>query len=229
MKLAWPSSRAHVRACSTSTAHRPLPPGRPRFTTCGGFGNVAPFTRPEKQPMAHLPAARHAQPRGPGPLRDGDDARRAAARAQHPRRVHRRGGGPPRSRRDHAGDDRRTRRGRRAASPTANCSAWCGARRTCSRRWPARAPASPTCCRAWSRPMRRCGAPRPRATRCRSTSCSSPRHIARLLEASGARILVALGPHPVLDIWQKALALRDQIPGLTLLRVAPPGTPEERA
>ncbi|MFT7115622.1 MAG: fatty-acyl-CoA synthase [Rhodoferax sp.] len=29
-------------------------------------------------------------------------------------------------------------------------------------------------------------------------------HIAALLGASGARILVALGPHPVLDIWQKA-------------------------
>ena len=50
-------------------------------------------------------------------------------------------------------------------------------------------------------------------------------HIAGLLKASGARILVALGPHPVLDIWQKALALRDEVPGLTLIRVAPPGTP----
>jgi fatty-acyl-CoA synthase len=54
-----------------------------------------------------------------------------------------------------------------------------------------------------------------------------PDHIAVLLKASGARLLVALGPHPVLDIWQKALALRDQVPGLTLLRVAPPGTPAE--
>ena len=51
--------------------------------------------------------------------------------------------------------------------------------------------------------------------------------IAGLLEASGARILVALGPHPALDIWQKALALRDLLPGLTLLRVAAPGTPLE--
>jgi fatty-acyl-CoA synthase len=51
--------------------------------------------------------------------------------------------------------------------------------------------------------------------------------IAGLLEASGARILVALGPHPALDIWQKALALRDLLPELTLLRVAPPGTPLE--
>src|SRR4029450_10750029 len=32
---------------------------------------------------------------------------------------------------------------------------------------------------------------------------------------------------PVLDIWQKALALRAQVPGLTLLRVAPPGVPLE--
>ncbi len=54
-----------------------------------------------------------------------------------------------------------------------------------------------------------------------------PEHIAELLKASGARILVALGPHPVLDIWRKALALRDQLPGLRLLRVAAPGTPLE--
>ncbi|HVO08861.1 MAG TPA: AMP-binding protein [Burkholderiaceae bacterium] len=54
-----------------------------------------------------------------------------------------------------------------------------------------------------------------------------PDHIAGLLQASGARNLVALGPHPVLDIWQKALALRAQVPGLQLLRVAPPGTPLE--
>ncbi|WP_395699753.1 AMP-binding protein [Aquabacterium sp.] len=54
-----------------------------------------------------------------------------------------------------------------------------------------------------------------------------PEHIAGLLKASGARILVALGPHPVLDIWQKALALREQVPGLVLVRVAAPGTPLE--
>jgi fatty-acyl-CoA synthase len=54
-----------------------------------------------------------------------------------------------------------------------------------------------------------------------------PEPIAELLKASGARILVALGPHPTLDIWQKALALRHQVPGLTLLRVAPPGMPAE--
>jgi hypothetical protein len=54
-----------------------------------------------------------------------------------------------------------------------------------------------------------------------------PPQIAALLEASGARILVALGPHPALDIWQKALALREKDPGLTLVRVSPPGTPIE--
>ena len=54
-----------------------------------------------------------------------------------------------------------------------------------------------------------------------------PEHIAALLSASGARILVALGPHPVLDIWQKALVLRDRVPGLKLLRVALPGLPLE--
>lgn len=53
-------------------------------------------------------------------------------------------------------------------------------------------------------------------------------HIAALLEASGARILVALGPHPVLDIWQKALSLRERVPGLTLIRVAPPTVPAEQ-
>jgi fatty-acyl-CoA synthase len=54
-----------------------------------------------------------------------------------------------------------------------------------------------------------------------------PESIAELIKASGVKILVALGPHPQLDIWEKATALRDQIPDLTLVRVAPPGTPEE--
>ncbi|WP_137699322.1 AMP-binding protein [Marimonas lutisalis] len=51
--------------------------------------------------------------------------------------------------------------------------------------------------------------------------------IAELIKASGAKILVALGPHPQLDIWEKALELREQIPGLILIRVSPPGTPAE--
>lgn len=51
-----------------------------------------------------------------------------------------------------------------------------------------------------------------------------PEAIGELLKASGVKILVALGPHPQLDIWQKALQLRDQIPDLILVRVAPPQT-----
>jgi len=54
-----------------------------------------------------------------------------------------------------------------------------------------------------------------------------PESIAELLKASKAKILVALGPHPQLDIWEKALALRAQIPDLILVRVSPPGTPAE--
>jgi fatty-acyl-CoA synthase len=54
-----------------------------------------------------------------------------------------------------------------------------------------------------------------------------PAHIAELVKSSGAKILVALGPHPQLDIWQKALLVRQQLPGLTLVRVALPGTPTE--
>ncbi len=52
-----------------------------------------------------------------------------------------------------------------------------------------------------------------------------PESIAELLKASGAKILVALGPHPQLDIWEKALDLKEQMPELTLVRVSPPGTP----
>lgn len=51
--------------------------------------------------------------------------------------------------------------------------------------------------------------------------------IAELLKASGTKILVALGPHPHLDIWEKALALREEIPDLVLVRVSPPGTPAQ--
>ena len=52
-----------------------------------------------------------------------------------------------------------------------------------------------------------------------------PEAIRELVEASEAKVLVALGPHPQLDIWEKALELKRQMPGLTLVRVAPPGSP----
>ena len=51
-----------------------------------------------------------------------------------------------------------------------------------------------------------------------------PDHIRGLLEASGASVLVTYGPHPQLDIWEKSLELKREMPGLTLVRVAPPGT-----
>ena len=51
-----------------------------------------------------------------------------------------------------------------------------------------------------------------------------PDHIRGLLEASDARILVTFGPHPQLDIWEKSLELKREMPDLTLVRVAPPGT-----
>ena len=54
-----------------------------------------------------------------------------------------------------------------------------------------------------------------------------PEDIAELLQAADAKILVALGPHPLLDLWEKALELRRLVPGLTLVRVAPPGAPAE--
>jgi fatty-acyl-CoA synthase len=47
-----------------------------------------------------------------------------------------------------------------------------------------------------------------------------PQNIAELIQASGATILVALGPHPQLDIWQKALAVKALMPDLRLVRVS---------
>ena len=46
-----------------------------------------------------------------------------------------------------------------------------------------------------------------------------PQHIAALIQASGASILVALGPNPQLDIWQKAQAVKDLLPKLKLVCV----------
>jgi fatty-acyl-CoA synthase len=45
-------------------------------------------------------------------------------------------------------------------------------------------------------------------------------NIAELIQASGATILVTLGPHPQLDIWQKALAVQALMPDLTIVRVS---------
>ncbi len=50
-------------------------------------------------------------------------------------------------------------------------------------------------------------------------------HVADLIQASGASVLVALGPHPQLDIWEKALQVKALLPQLQLIRVSPPSTP----
>lgn len=47
-----------------------------------------------------------------------------------------------------------------------------------------------------------------------------PDHLVHLLKASGAKILVALGPHPELDVWQKAVEVARRLPGLRLVQVA---------
>ena len=50
-----------------------------------------------------------------------------------------------------------------------------------------------------------------------------PTHLAALLRAADVRVLVALGPHPSLGIWEKASAAREQVPGLELVAVNLPG------
>jgi fatty-acyl-CoA synthase len=46
-----------------------------------------------------------------------------------------------------------------------------------------------------------------------------PAHLTELVRAAGVRVLVALGPHPQLDIWEKATAVRDHVAGLELVAV----------
>jgi fatty-acyl-CoA synthase len=56
----------------------------------------------------------------------------------------------------------------------------------------------------------------------------SPDQIADLLNAAEAKVLVALGPHPVLDIWQKVEAIRGRVPSLkAILQVGGSGDKEE--
>lgn len=47
-----------------------------------------------------------------------------------------------------------------------------------------------------------------------------PQNIAELVRASGAKILVALGPHPQLDIWEKAVAVGKLLPDIKLVQVS---------
>ncbi len=52
-------------------------------------------------------------------------------------------------------------------------------------------------------------------------------HIAELLRAAGAKVLVACGPVPGSDIWQKALQVRSLVPGLVLVKVFGQETQDE--
>lgn len=45
----------------------------------------------------------------------------------------------------------------------------------------------------------------------------SPNHIADLLNSSKAKVLVALGPHPMLDIWEKVESIRKETPNLKVI------------
>jgi fatty-acyl-CoA synthase len=51
-----------------------------------------------------------------------------------------------------------------------------------------------------------------------------PKAIAAIVRAVGSKVLVALGPTPGIDIWEKVEAIRDEIPGVKhILMVTPPG------
>lgn len=54
-------------------------------------------------------------------------------------------------------------------------------------------------------------------------------HIVELLQAARAKVLVALGPDPALQIWAKAEAVAARLPGLVLLRAGDDGAGSLRA
>src|SRR5260370_26679732 len=47
-------------------------------------------------------------------------------------------------------------------------------------------------------------------------------HIADLLRAADARVLVTLGPHPQLDIWEKAVEVAKRLPDVKLVQISAP-------
>lgn len=53
-------------------------------------------------------------------------------------------------------------------------------------------------------------------------------HIAELVRAAGAKVLVAYGPASGSDIWEKALQVRLLVPGLTLVQVGGQPTPDDK-
>jgi fatty-acyl-CoA synthase len=48
-------------------------------------------------------------------------------------------------------------------------------------------------------------------------------HIAHLLRSAEVKVLLALGPSPQSDIWEKAVAISELLPELKLVQVSPPG------
>ncbi len=54
-----------------------------------------------------------------------------------------------------------------------------------------------------------------------------PDQIADLMNAARTRVLVALGPHPQLDIWSKAEAVRQRVPSLEVVLQVGPGDPAD--
>ena len=48
----------------------------------------------------------------------------------------------------------------------------------------------------------------------------APAHIAELIRAAGARVLVALGPNPEIDIWDKACDVAKLLPDLKLVEMS---------
>ena len=86
-------------------------------------------------------------------------------------------------------------------------------------------PGVASCCQRSSRPTPFCGGPRPPVTRYRSTSCCNPITSVSVSWKRPVRMCCSrFGPHPQLDIWEKSLELKRQMPDLALVRVAPPGT-----
>jgi len=51
----------------------------------------------------------------------------------------------------------------------------------------------------------------------------NPEHLADLVRAADADVLVTLGPHPVLDLWEKAQAVGALVPGLKVVALNVPG------
>jgi fatty-acyl-CoA synthase len=52
-----------------------------------------------------------------------------------------------------------------------------------------------------------------------------PEYIIEVLTATGASVLVTMGPQLAPELWQKILAVREQLPALKILTINPPGAP----